>query len=66
MAPFCWENKEKKFKMLISSHPDGRITSHAVSYFGISTISGSSRKNTLSSVKEILNDPQTPNKLNSC
>ena len=61
MAPFCWEDQEKKFKMLISSHPDGRIISHAVSYFGISTISGSSRKNTLSSIKEILNEIKNNN-----
>ena len=47
--------------MLISSHPDGRIISHAVSYFGISTISGSSRKNTLSSIKEILNEIKNNN-----
>ena len=54
MAPFCWA-WEKKFKMLISSHPDGRIISKAVSHLGIETITGSSRKKNISSLKEIIN-----------
>lgn len=54
MAPFCW-SWDKKFKMLISSHSDGRIISQAVSHLGIDTITGSSRKQNISSLKEIIN-----------
>ena len=53
MTVFCWKWSEE-FKMLISGHSDGKIISKAVSYFGIQTITGSSRKNNLSSLKEIL------------
>ena len=56
MAPYCWESEKQQFKMLISSHSDGKITSNAVSYFGIFTITGSARKNTLSSIKTILSE----------
>ncbi|MBC33676.1 MAG: hypothetical protein CMN01_03515, partial [Rickettsiales bacterium] len=49
MAPYCWESDKVQFKMLISSHPDGKIISNAISHFGIFTISGSARKNTFSS-----------------
>ena len=47
--------------MLISSHHDGKIISHAVSHFGISTIPGSSRKNTISSLKIILQELKMKN-----
>ncbi len=53
MAPYCW-NYNKPFKMLISSHRDGKIISNAVAHLGIETIKGSSNKNKMSSVKEIL------------
>ena len=53
MTVFCWK-WSKEFKMLISGHADGKIISNAITYFGIQTITGSSRKNNLSSLKEIL------------
>ena len=53
MAPYCW-NYNKPFKMLISSHRDGKIISNAVAHLGIETIKGSSNKNKISSAKEIL------------
>ena len=53
MAPFCWEYKNN-FKMLISSHRDGKIGSFAVSHLGIDTIEGSSNKNKISSAKQII------------
>ena len=53
MMVFCW-NYPNKFKMLISGHRDGKIISNAVSHFGIETISGSSRKNMISSLKQII------------
>ncbi len=53
MTPLCW-NFSKRFFMLISSHSDGRIISKAVSHFQIDTISGSQRKNKISSTKEII------------
>ena len=37
MAPYCW-NYDKPFKMLISSHRDGKIISNAVAHLGIGTI----------------------------
>ena len=52
MAVFCWK-WSKEFKMLISGHADGKIISNAISYFGIQTITGSSRKHNLSSLIEI-------------
>ena len=55
MAPFCWDYKNN-FKMLISSHRDGRIISFAVSNLGIDTIEGSSNKNKISSAKQIINE----------
>ncbi len=54
MASFCWSWKQD-LKMLISSHSDGKIGSNAVSHLGIQTITGSSRKQNLSSLKEIIN-----------
>ena len=53
MTVFCWK-WSKEFRMLISGHADGKIISNAISYFGIKTITGSSRKQNLSSLKEIL------------
>ena len=53
MTSFCW-NYENNFRMLISSHRDGQIISNAVSHLGIGTIQGSSSKNKMSSLKEIL------------
>ena len=53
MAVFCWKWPHE-FKMLISGHSDGKIISNAISNFGIQTISGSARKNNVSSLKEIL------------
>ena len=53
MTVFCW-NYKNNFKMLISSHRDGKIISNAVSHFGFQTIAGSSRKNMISSLKEII------------
>ncbi len=53
MACFCW-NWEKKFKMLVSSHSDGKIISNAISHLGIDTISGSSRKQNISSLKQMI------------
>ncbi|MAI76974.1 MAG: hypothetical protein CBC25_06950 [Pelagibacteraceae bacterium TMED65] len=53
MACFCW-NWEKKLKMLVSSHSDGKIISNAISHLGIQTISGSSRKQNISSLKEMI------------
>ena len=60
MAPYCW-NYNKPFKMLISSHRDGKIISNAVSHLGIGTIKGSSNKNKISSAREILNNLENNN-----
>ncbi|MAH78516.1 MAG: hypothetical protein CMP41_01135 [Rickettsiales bacterium] len=55
MTPYCWNHK-KKFFMLISGHPDGRIISRAISHFGINTIVGSSSRNKMSSYKNIIQE----------
>ena len=55
MAVFCWKWPHE-LKMLISGHSDGKIISNAISNFGIQTISGSARKNNVSSLKEILKE----------
>ncbi|MEE2694970.1 MAG: lysophospholipid acyltransferase family protein [Pseudomonadota bacterium] len=55
MASFCW-NYKNDFKMLISGHRDGKIISNAVSHLGIKTITGSSRKKKISSLKEIITE----------
>lgn len=60
MMVFCW-NYPNKFKMLISAHRDGKIISNAVSHFGIETISGSSRKNMVSSLKQIISQLEQKN-----
>lgn len=41
MAPFAWK-KGTKFRMLISSHGDGRLVAKTVQRFGIECIEGSS------------------------
>lgn len=60
MASFCW-NYDNNFKMLISGHRDGQLISNAVSHLGIETIRGSSNKNKMSSVKEILKNLKSSN-----
>ena len=60
MASFCW-NYENNFRMLISGHRDGQIISNAVSHLGIGTIQGSSSKNKMSSLKEILKSLKNSN-----
>ena len=60
MTPFCWKYN-KNFFMLISDHPDGRLISNAVSHFQIKTIVGSSSKNRLKSLKEIIREIKNNN-----
>ena len=60
MTPYCWNHK-KKFFMLISGHPDGRIISRAISHFGINTIVGSSSRNKMSSYKNIIQEIKKKN-----
>jgi hypothetical protein len=43
MMPYCWPSP-KPFHMLISSHPDGQLIANTVAHFGITTVSGSSRR----------------------
>ena len=60
MTSFCW-NYENNFRMLISGHRDGQLISNAVSHLGIGTIQGSSSKNKMSSLKEILKSLKNSN-----
>jgi len=41
--PLAW-HRLAAFHMLISAHPDGRIIAGAMTYFGIETIAGSTRR----------------------
>jgi len=43
MMPLAW-HRLAPFHMLISAHPDGRIIAGAMTYFGIETIAGSTRR----------------------
>jgi lysophospholipid acyltransferase (LPLAT)-like uncharacterized protein len=43
MMPIAW-HRLTDFHMLISAHPDGRIIAGAMTYFGIETIAGSTRR----------------------
>jgi lysophospholipid acyltransferase (LPLAT)-like uncharacterized protein len=43
MMPLAW-HQLAPFHMLISAHPDGRIIAGAMTYFGIETIAGSTRR----------------------
>src|SRR5215470_7784309 len=43
MMPLAW-HRLVPFHMLISGHPDGRIIAGAMTYFGIETIAGSTRR----------------------
>jgi lysophospholipid acyltransferase (LPLAT)-like uncharacterized protein len=43
MMPLAW-HRLAAFHMLISAHPDGRIIAGAMTYFGIETIAGSTRR----------------------
>jgi lysophospholipid acyltransferase (LPLAT)-like uncharacterized protein len=53
MMPLAWHGLAP-FHMLISSHRDGRIIAGAMNYFGIGTISGSTRRGGSLALREIL------------
>src|SRR5262249_28724431 len=53
MIPMGWR-RMAPMHMLISAHRDGRIISDAVSYFGIETIAGSTRRGGPSAVRALL------------
>ena len=53
MMPLAW-HRMTSFHMLISAHRDGRIIAGAMSYFGIGTIAGSTRRGGLPALRAIL------------
>ncbi len=53
MMPYCWSSRAH-FHMLISSHADGRLISKTASWFGISTITGSSSKGGSSATRALV------------
>ena len=53
MMPLAWHGLAP-FHMLISAHRDGRIIAGAMSYFGIGTIAGSTRRGGSLALREIL------------
>ncbi len=46
--------KRRKIKILISTHRDGRIASEVIRYFGIGTVGGSSHRNPIQALKEMV------------
>jgi lysophospholipid acyltransferase (LPLAT)-like uncharacterized protein len=53
MMPLAWHGLTP-FHMLISAHRDGRIIAGAMTYFGIGTIAGSTRRGGSSALREML------------
>ncbi|MBT4740911.1 MAG: lysophospholipid acyltransferase family protein [Rhodospirillaceae bacterium] len=53
LMPYCWPSQEP-FHMLISSHADGRLISKTVSWFNISTVTGSSSKGGTQATRELV------------
>jgi hypothetical protein len=53
MMPLAWHGLAS-FHMLISAHRDGRIIAGAMTYFGIETIAGSTRRGGSSALREML------------
>lgn len=53
LMPHCWSSRAP-FHMLISSHADGRLISKTVSWFGISTVTGSSSKGGSQATRELV------------
>ena len=62
MMPFSWKSK-KSFHMLISKHNDGNIISKTVSWFGISTITGSTNKGGADATRKIIKNLNNGNHL---
>lgn len=53
LMPYCWSSSAP-FHMLISSHADGRLISKTASWFGISTVTGSSSKGGTQAMRELV------------
>jgi lysophospholipid acyltransferase (LPLAT)-like uncharacterized protein len=53
MMPLAW-HQLTTFHMLISAHPDGRIIAGAMTYFGIETIAGSTRRGGSAALRTML------------
>jgi hypothetical protein len=53
MMPLAW-HRLAAFHMLISAHPDGRIIAGAMTYFGIETIAGSTRRGGSAALRTML------------
>jgi lysophospholipid acyltransferase (LPLAT)-like uncharacterized protein len=53
MMPLAW-HRLTGFHMLISAHPDGRIIAGAMTYFGIGTIAGSTRRGGSAAIRTML------------
>ncbi len=53
MMPLAW-HRLTAFHMLISAHPDGRIIAGAMTYFGIETIAGSTRRGGSAALRTML------------
>jgi lysophospholipid acyltransferase (LPLAT)-like uncharacterized protein len=53
LMPYCWPSRSA-FHMLISAHADGRLISKTVSWFGISTVTGSSSKGASQATRELV------------
>jgi len=53
--PFA-HSKERRMKILISTHRDGLLASHTIKYFGLGTVGGSSHRNPQKAFREMLKE----------
>ena len=53
MIPMAWQ-RLAPMHMLISAHRDGRIIADAVTYFGVNSIAGSSRRGGSAALRQML------------
>lgn len=57
MLPFAWDppsSNPRPFHMLISKHPDGKLISKTVAYFGVQTIEGSTKHDGNMALKKMI------------
>jgi lysophospholipid acyltransferase (LPLAT)-like uncharacterized protein len=59
MMPFAW-TRAQSFNMLISSHADGQFIAGTVSWLGIQTVAGSSRRGGAVALARLVGAPLVP------
>jgi lysophospholipid acyltransferase (LPLAT)-like uncharacterized protein len=54
MMVYAWIRKDLPFQMLLSAHRDGQLISRTISYFGISSIVGSTGRDGTQALRELI------------